>query len=359
MGTNKLHPNIFVFIVGPPGVGKTQAAKPMMELLRKAKCCTLSPNDISKQSLLDALGEASKAVLIDTTPVEYHYLALIILEMSNFMSKYDMELAGLLTDLFDCPDTNEEKKRTHNKGKLIMSPGLSALVCTATQNLGSTISNEMWGSGFMARFILVFSGEEIVPEDMFKENVKEEALAEEIVTRLKQLGELKGTMDWTPDARDALQRFRLTSRDTAPIHNRLAHYTTRRWMHLAKLCMIAALAEGRMEVQLDDFALGESWLLDAEADMPEIFKDMVAHEDGQILEELRSHFFMIHMRSQKRPIPHSSLYDWLRKRASAFATPKLLEVALAADHFRRVAGTSGDDSEYIPQPPRAPDLGVI
>lgn len=359
MPPNKLYPNVFVFLVGPPGVGKTQAAKPMMEFLRKAKCCTLGPNDVTKQGLLDALGVASKAILIDTTPIEYHFLVLIILEMSNFMSKYDVDLSGLLTDLFDCPDTNEENKRTHNLGKMIVSPGLSALVCTATQNLGSTISNEMWGSGFMARFILVFSGDEIVPEDMFRENVREEELAAEIVARLKALGEFKGPMDWTQDARDALYAFRLASREEAPIHNRLSHYMTRRWMHLAKLCMISALAVGRKEVQLDDYALAEGWLIEAESQMPEIFKDMVAHEDGQVLEELRAHFFMLHMRSGKKAVPRSAMYDWLRKRASAFSCSKLLDVAEAADLFRRVAGTFGDDSEYIPQPPRGPDFGFL
>lgn len=359
MGTNRLYPNIFMFLVGPPGTGKTQAAKPMMELLRKSKCCSIGPNDVSKQSLLDSLGEASKAILIGTTPVEYHYLTLIILEMTNFMSKYDVELVGLLTDLYDCPDTNEESKRTHNKGKMIVSPGVGALVCTATQNLGSTISNEMWGSGFMARFLLVFSGEEIVPEDMFKENVKEEGLADAIVAGLKRIGELRGTIDWTPDARDALQSFRLKSKDEPPLHNRLSHYMTRRWMQLAKLCMVACLAEQRMQVTLDDFALAESWLLDAETQMPEIFKDMVAHEDGQILEEMRAYFFIIYMRSGRRAVPHSAIMDWMRKRASAFACSKLIEVAVAADMIRRVAGTIGDDSEYTPQPPRGPDLGFI
>lgn len=347
IGINQLYPNLFIFLVGPPGTGKSQAINPMSVLLRKSQAVGIAPNDLTKQGLLDCLAENARAAMIDGRPFDYHFLTICISEMSNFMSQYDHALAGLLTDLFDCPPTNEEKKRS-GAGKMIPYPGISFIMGTATQNLGDTISTEMWGSGFMARVIMVFSAEEIVPPNMFTVVPRNEALADEISTGLRRIGELKGEMLWADKAQALLQVFRETQKIGAPLHNRLSHYVTRRWLHLGKLCMIAALSEERMIVEEEDYLLAHSWLLEAESVMPEIFKDMTHHEDGQVLEELRQTFMLAQMKSQQ-PVPHRYLVQFLTQRVSAYQVPRMIEIALAADYFRRMAGTEGDDALYIPQ----------
>ncbi len=361
LGENRLYPNLYVFLVGPPGTGKSQSINPMTELLRKSQAVNIAPNDMTKQALLDVLYESARGAVIDGRPFDYHFLTICISELSNFMSKYDHDLTGLLTDLFDCPPSNDEKKRTSDNGKFIPFPGLSFIMGTATQNLGNTISNEMWGSGFMARVIMVYAAEEVMPLDMFASAKANPMLAEQIVVGLRRIGDLKGPMSWTPEARIALATFRRDQKLGAPVHNRLTFYVVRRWLHLGKLCMIAALSDQRMEVELEDYTLAHSWLLAAEADMPEIFKDMVSHEDGQIHEELRGYLFTLHMRSNRKPIEAAVLYNFLKSRVSSYSIPRIIEVAVAADYIRRVAGTSGDDALYVPQMPGAdgPPKGAI
>ncbi len=354
-----MFPNLFVVLVGPPGVGKTQALEPMAVLLRKSGAVTLAPNDLSKQGLLDAIADAGRAVMLNGRPFDYHFLALSVREMANFMSKYDNELTGLMTDLFDCPSVNDEKKRTHNKGKLIPSPGISFIMGTATQNLGATVSNEMWGSGFMARVIMAFSAEEIVPEDMFAEIPVDDDLGNEIVGGLARIGQMVGPMTWEPEAQVLLRAFRLNQKEGAPIHNRLSHYVTRRWLHLAKLCMIAALSDERQCVAPEDFHMAVEWLTEAEEFMPEIFKDMVSHEDGQIHEELRNYLFNLYMKTNKTPIHASVIYKFLSQRVSSYQIQRILDVSISADFIRRVAGTEGDDAEYVPQAPMGHKPGIM
>jgi len=328
-------------------------------MLRKAQSVTLAPNDITKQGLLDTLYEAARAALIDGRPFDYHFLALHIAELSNFMSQYDAALAGLLTELFDCPPFNEEVKRGHDKGKFIPFPGISMIVGTATQNLGATISDEMWGSGFMARVIMVYSADEVIPLDMFAPVPVNDVIAAELEVALRRVGEMKGEMTWEAPARAALNTFRINQKDGAPLHNRLTHYVTRRWLHLAKLCMIAALADERMVVREADFLLAYSWLLAAEHDMPEIFKDMQTHEDGQIYEEFRSAMFQLHFNNGRGPAPiHiSAMYKWLSTRAATHNIDRIIAISMAADLFRRVAG---EDDLYMPQGPKGgKNLGVF
>ncbi len=363
-GKLRLHPNLFVFLVGPPGVGKTVALNPMGEILRKSGAVTIAPNDITKQGLLDALAKSTKGVMHNERPFDYSFLALHIAELSNFMSKYDDALAGLLTDLFDCPPVNEEQKRGQgDKSVVINNPGISFVIGTATQNLGNTIAEEMWSSGFMARVIMVYSADKIIPVDMFAEVDVEEKVREELECGLRRVGEFKGPMMWLPSARALLQSFRTSGDADAPLHNRLTHYVTRRWMHLAKLCMVAALSDERMVVNPEDFHQALAWLLAAEADMPEIFKDMVSHADGQIHEELKNWMFNAHMKSNRKPIPAGLLYAFLAPKIASHTIPNIIAVAEAAGYISRVAGTEpGPNAYYVPGPhgnDRITNLGVL
>lgn len=353
LGINRLYPNLFVFLVGPPGVGKTQAINPMSTLLRKSGATLLAPNDITKQGLLDCLSESSRSGVFEGKPFDFHYSTVIVRELANFMSKYDLELTGILTDLYDCPAANEEKKRSHLKGKMLPFPGLNLLVGTATENLGATIAPEMWGSGFMARVVIVYNAELIVPKDMFAVDDMDEAKAQHIIACLTEVGKMAGPMTWLAPARAMMQTFRENPSDGAPLHNRLAHYVTRRWLHLAKLCMIAALSRGSMTITDADFDLALLWLTDCEAYMPEVFKDMIQHQDGQIYHDLRLHFFNISLRTTGKAVPAAMIYEWLSKRVPSYAIDRMVAVAESAGFLNRVAGTgvNGVEAAYVPTSP--------
>lgn len=354
-GRLRLYPNIFAFLVGPPGTGKTVALNPMSDLLRKAGSVTLAPNDVTKQGLLDALGKASKGALIPqpdgtSRAFDYHFLALHVAELSNFMSQYDHAMAGLLTELFDCPSFNDEQKRSHDKGKFIPFPGISMIVGTATQNLGNTIADEMWGSGFMARVIMVYSAEDVRPDDRFAIPEDLSELETSLVGSMRSLGSYVGEMQWSTEAQVLLNSFSQHQEQGAPLHNRLTHYVKRRWLHLGKLCMIAALSDELMVVTAAHFHTAMGWLLEAEAHMTEVFKDLKSHEDGEVLAELRFTFYTAWLK-RRGPIPRGLLVEWLMKRVAAYTVDRMIELACAAGYIVRVAGTTGETAEYVPTAP--------
>jgi hypothetical protein len=353
-----MYPNLYIFLVGPPGTGKTVALHGALPLLLRSRAVMVAPNDVTKQGLLDALLNAQRAFTYNGRLSDFHYLTLSISELSNFMANYDIDLAGILTDLYDCPPVNEEWKRSHGEPKLINNPGLSFIIGTATQNLGNTISPEMWGSGFMARVIIVFSSEEIVPLDMFAEAELNPVSDAELIDGLKKIAALTGPFDWSPEAKAIFNTFRLTSRNEPAIHNRLAHYHTRRWFHLGKLAMTAALSDFTLSLTEAHINTAISWLLEAETFMPEVFKDMISHEDGAIYEELHRAFFNWQMKT-RRTVPHALLVQWLSKRVASHQVGRIIQIACSADIFRRVVGTSGDDAEYKVMPPDGSKPGAI
>ncbi|WCD44103.1 hypothetical protein Kuura_025 [Caulobacter phage Kuura] len=353
-----VYPNLFLFIVGPPGVGKTQALQPMGETLRKSSTVKLAPNDVSKQSLLDALQDAKDGV---TGPefvggVEtFHYLALVIRELSNFMSQYDGQLAGLMTDIFDNPPVNEERKRTNNNGNAIVKPSLSMIAGTATKNLGKTISGDLWGQGFMSRIILIYSADQPKVEFFGAGEAKRTDTDPELVKRLSRIGALKGAMVWTPEAQEAFKTWYSNGCAPIPQHAKLVEYNARRFLHVTKLAMTSALADERMEITHADFWRARMWLEQAERAMPEIFKEMTVHSDGEVLKELHMHMWSEYTRT-KKPIPAVTLTAFLFTRVAARDIARLLEVAENGGLMDRMAGTSGPTAQYKPLPGNAADI---
>ena len=60
------------------------------------------------------------------------------------------------------------------------------------------------------------------------------------------------------------------------------------------------------------------------------------------------------------PIPEAVMYNFLRTRVAAHSVERMIQIAVAAGLFVRVAGTTpGVDGQYIPQPPSGPQPGVV
>lgn len=346
-----IYPNFFVFLVGPPSVGKTEAMSPVAEHLRKSDTVRLAPNDVSKQGLLDKLSKATQVVNRhvngELRVEEYHYLAIFIRELSNFMSQYDAPLAGILTDLYDNPPVNDETKRG-NGDTVIVRPSISMLAATATKNLGATISGDLWGQGFMSRIIMVYSGDKPRVKFFQKNGVKRDEYCPAIVDGLAKVGAMRGEMFWAQDAGDAFNTWIEEGMRPAPTHSKLGEYNGRRYMHVAKLAIVSALNDLRMEITLGDFLRAREWLVSAERDMPEIFKEMAVHSDGEVIRELHMHLWSIYART-KKPLDRALLVSFLSNKVASREIPRLIEAMEGGALIDRMAGTDGLTAKYIPK----------
>lgn len=356
IGGRHLYPNLFIWLVGPPGTGKTEAIVPMGETLRKSKTAVIAPNDVTKQSLLDTLAKAPDAVTFEGPPLEvvdYHYMAIIIRELSNFMAAYDTQLAGILTDIFDNPPVNAESKRS-GAGTVIHKPSLSFIAGTATKNLAATIGPSLWGQGFMSRLILVYSADQ--PSiTLFDETTETRRETDpQLVALLGRIGAMKGRMKWDKDAQEAFRKWfgegpSKQGCKPYPLHPKLQEYNARRFLHMAKLSMISALSDARMNILLEDFQRAKGWLEEAETFMPEIFKEMTSHSDGEVLRELHMAMWVEYQRT-KRPVPAMFLYNFLLDRVASRDITRLIEAGESAGVYDRMAGTQGVDARYKPNP---------
>lgn len=284
-----LHPNMYVFLVGHPGTGKTRTIRAARSYIRELPEPHIAPVSLTFASLVDALAAAKRSIIrIPEGPLEYNSLFIAADELGAFIHKYDKEMVDGLSAFYD-PDPYSQERRGKDLKIKIKSPQINILCGSTPSNLLELMPEGAWGQGFTSRLILVFSDERIIGDD-FAQVTRD--LSPDLLHDLSIINTLTGEFKVTQEYRNLVNLWRAQNEEPAPTHPRLIHYNTRRRVHLYKLSMIAAI--DRSDVLLltrEDFNLAMNWLVEAETLMPEIFKAGASNADAKAMDEIY-HFIL-------------------------------------------------------------------
>ena len=163
-----LYPNLYVFLVGHPGVGKTRTINAAAAFLREIPDFHLSPTSMSAASLVDALVESKRSIIrLPDPPMEYNSMTICADELSAFMHKFDDEIIGNLTTFYDVVVPYAQHRRGKEIRIKIKNPQLNILSGTTPSNLIKFMPENAWDQGFTSRVIMVFSDERVINDDLF------------------------------------------------------------------------------------------------------------------------------------------------------------------------------------------------
>jgi len=87
-----------------------------------------------------------------------------------------------------------------------------------------------------------------------------------------------------------------------------------------------------MVITVEHFQRAESWLIEVEHYMPDIFKAMSHGGDGQLIKECWHFFYKIYIKKQE-PIRHARLITFLQDRTPGHNVERLLSLMVASDMF--------------------------
>jgi hypothetical protein len=322
-----LYPNLFTMLVAPPGVGKTQALSRGRQFLLGAKDIKVAPNNMTKAALLDVLQASERRVVVDHTPTTFHGLQIISSEFGVFCPAHDLEFLSVLNDLYDCPTSYREHRRSQSIQIDIPSPQLSIIAGTQPGYLSNLLPAAAWDQGFMSRMIMVYSDEKIrVP--LFDGTAEDKGLAKRLEEDVLRIAALKGFMSWSREAKDLMVTWYEGGCQPEPQHFKLKNYNARRHLHVLKLSMISCASRGdSREIAAEDVRRGIQWLTDAEALMPEIFKAMSGNEDYSVLQELQLYVSSQYLANDSKPLHEQYLVAFLQRRTPAGNILRLIEVA--------------------------------
>jgi len=351
--TGELFPNIYVFLVGPPGGGKSVALNAAEKLLKDCEEVKIAPNNISAASLTDALNEAKRRVIDLNSPyLEFNSLYVSASELSVLLPAYDPGTMANLTKFWD----NEPFKEWKRGGGLrieIAKPQINLLGGCTPEFLTNFLPTGAWGQGFMARVLMVYCGDTPRKKLFNIEQYSDEDRPEYkvLLSDLKAILGVVGEMRATPEAEQLIQAWDDAGGPPAPEHSKLINYTTRRTTQIIKLSMISSMSRGSdLLITAEDYQTALGWLLEIEAHMAEIFKAMgTGGTDSQAIEEVWRFIYQTYISASSTPVSEHKIVYFLQQRVPANAVMRIIDLLVKSNMVTKEFNKMGQAS-YKPTP---------
>lgn len=277
-------PNLYIFLIGHPGVGKTRIISEGRRVAIKADGLNIAPVSMTFASMVDALAEAKVEIIRQPQgTIRYNSMYIAADELGTFMHKYEPEMIDGLSHFYD-PNPYQQVRRTADIDIRIESPQINMIAGSTPKNFINFMPEKAWGQGFTSRIIMVFSDERFIIDDFADHGPSHTA---DFIADLKHISELYGQFTVTQPYREAINTWRHAGEPPLPSHPRLLHYLTRRCMHLYKLSMISSIdRDDSLWLTRADFDNALTWLTEAELYMPDIFKAGATNADAQAQDDI-------------------------------------------------------------------------
>lgn len=348
-----LFPNLYIILVGPPGVGKSAILSTAERLLRAVPDIHIAPSSVSAASLVDSLTLAARKIIRpNDTPsfVQFHYLTAVASELGVFLPVYDPLFMNSLTKFYD-GEHYEERRRTGKQNHTKLEhPHLSILGGTTPSYLNSFLPDGAWDQGFTSRTIFIYCGESVFTElfDDDEDTTADNRLYADLLHDLKSIFSLFGKFSWDKDAAGAISAWARADLPPVPEHPKLVHYNSRRLAHCIKLCMVASISRSNeLVITLEDYQTALEWLLTAEAYIPDIFSSHGIGGDAAAMEDTW-HFLYQIWGKEKKPISEFRIVNYLRNKVPSHNIMKVIEIMVRSGDIK-LDLTTGHPA-YIPQP---------
>jgi hypothetical protein len=344
-----LYPNLYLILVGPPGVGKSVMLRLVREFWLSLKGLKVAPSSITKASLIDSLQNASRHIMRpneNPSTVHFNSLQIASSELGVLIPSYDTEFMHVLTDLYDC-DVYSEKRRTKDINIEIKAPQLNLVAACTPNYLTSVMPEGAWDQGFASRILMIYSGE-VKLVDLFSDEVHDDTAREALTKELIDRSSIYGKFSFSPEAAAAITEWRKNGEQPLPDHPKLFNYCTRRTAHLLKLSMVSSISRSRdLIIELDDVQRALDWLVEAEFYMPDIFRAMSGTSHSQLIEEVWYFIYKAYNKGKKEPVSQARVINFLQVRTPAHNVARVLEVMEQSGIIKRTLTATGN--AYIPQ----------
>lgn len=348
LGSN-LYPNQYIFLIGPPGTGKSVVTSVIQDLWAQLEDHKQVASSLSRASFIDALRDADRKIVRpkENPPVvSFNALSVATNELGVLLSQYDNDFISVLTDLYDCKRFGE-RKRTKDLNFTMDHTFVNLLAGGTPDYLHHLLPEGAWDQGFMSRVMVIYTGEVVKPPLFSEERLSMEA-QRALVYDLKIIGQLYGKMKFSVDAGAAITAWYDRGGPPIPDHPKLKHYISRRTAKLLKLCMVAsACSSDELIITLEHYQLALDWLIEAEGSMLDVFKDMGSGGEGKIADDTWHYIYTKYIKT-KQPIPESDIINFVQQRIPSHSVERFIKLMEKAGAFASKLDDKGM-KVYIPK----------
>lgn len=337
-----VHPNIYCMFIGAVGTRKSTAIKMMKSLLTQVGYDNIAADKTTKEKfLLDLMGEDDDSTgnttenILDRNifgadnenPRECFIMAD---EFNDFFGNGNIEFISLLGTLWDFSGVYKSRIK-NGKSVAIFNPTISILGGNTPTNFSTAFPPEIIGQGFFSRLLLIY-GEPSGRRITFPTAPTEEQTSHILNLLVRIKNSCLGQATLSKEAEGLLHYIYQHEKPVDDV--RFESYSSRRFQHLLKLCIIVSAAAYKNRIEEDDVVFANTILTHTEYLMPKALGEFgkakhsdVAHKIIQILETAHT------------PIPMKKLWVKLHNDLeNQKALADLLNNLIVADKIQAVSG---------------------
>lgn len=298
-GDSEIFPNTYVMLIGDPGTRKSTAIKGAKRLLADTGYDHFSADRTSKEKFLidlegktDEEGNPKDASSLmanmfgdDAEGSDPCESFIVSDEFNEFVGAGNIEFLSMLGNLWDwnSPKVPFKQRLKTSRSVSIYQPTISILSGNTHAGFAQAFPPEAIGQGFMSRLMLIYgeaSGKKIAfptrPDPVARQSI--------VDTIIKMRTEVVGEASMSPQARQMLE---VIYRTFNSMHDaRFKHYSTRRFTHLLKLCLICSASNLRKEIGVADVLYANTILSYTEHFMPKAMGEYGKAKHADVLAKI-------------------------------------------------------------------------
>ncbi len=275
LGPFNYYTNLYVVLVGDPGVTKSSALGRAANIVHLSKICPVAATQTSKEAMTLEMSHEKfpgrKYFRHENVVQEYNQYAIYAGELTQFIGINPIGFLDFLTTIWDRP---VYEVKTKNKGNdFIQGPYINMLACMTPEIVKGFLKQNILSGGFARRTAWVFaSTSAVIPIPSYTDEQK--AAEIRCVEFLIRLQERSGQFDWTKELETFYVDWYVKNKET--IRDR--HPSTRGWFQskaemLFKLSMLICLAEeGPLVLELRHWKIALKFCEYVEKDLERVFE---------------------------------------------------------------------------------------
>ena len=286
----KLYPNLYIFLVASPGVGKSSAAMRGVSLLKEIETFKFIPDQVTEAKMIDMMRGGVKYVdefgSEETYSSGYFYAS----EASNSFKPIYGDLISCFTDFYDCP-AHWSKGTIKDDSINLYNVSMNILAGCTYDYLVELIPRKNIAGGFASRcFFIAYSGRKVRSSRWHttsenKESSDKKQLRARLAEDIEQIGNLVGSFTPTRETQDAYEKWFPTwdaKVQSSPSENMRA-FMARQAVNAMKLAMIISASEGNtLKIELKHWEKALSLVDEAEEYIPKIISTSLAGRAGEV-----------------------------------------------------------------------------
>jgi len=230
-------PNIYIMLVGPPGVTHKNSAIRFSKLALRAVGVPLSSEAISKEALIQQMTRRGK---------DRDALAVMSSEFATFLRTSGASMVEFITDIFDCEDDFEYTTKGGGTAR-IPRPYLTMFTGATPGWLSEEFDVSFIEGGFSARTLFVAETAPRFRKAFAHITSEMRGVYKKVLQDLEVIAELDGEFQWTPDATSWFEQWYENILPSQDIDYRLRGYLGRKPTHLLKVSQLLCVNQRHVQ----------------------------------------------------------------------------------------------------------------